>query len=71
MTEPDALTNLDAFRAAPLTAPEAQAADVEFDRSLRPANLAEFVGQERTVENLRIALQAARSRGEAPDHILL
>ena len=71
MTEQDALTNLDAFRAAPLTAPEAQAADVEFDRSLRPANLAEFVGQERTVENLRIALQAARSRGEAPDHILL
>lgn len=70
MTDGDALTNPDAFR-APLTAPEVQAGEVDFDKSLRPQSLDEFVGQGRTVENLRIALQAARSRGEAPDHILL
>jgi Holliday junction DNA helicase RuvB len=43
----------------------------ELDRSLRPRRLDEFVGQERVKEQLEIALQAARSRGEALDHVLL
>jgi holliday junction DNA helicase RuvB len=43
----------------------------ELDRSLRPRRLDEFVGQERTKEQLAIALQAALSRGEALDHVLL
>src|SRR4051812_45995525 len=39
--------------------------------SLRPQRLAEYIGQDRVKENLRIALQAARQRGEALDHVLL
>jgi len=42
----------------------------EFERSLRPTNLGDFVGQGRVVENLRVALEAASSRNEPPDHIL-
>jgi Holliday junction DNA helicase RuvB len=43
----------------------------ELESSLRPATLAEFVGQERVKEQLGIALDAARGRGEALDHVLL
>ena len=43
----------------------------ELDRSLRPRTLDEFVGQERLREQLGIALEAARGRGEALDHVLL
>jgi holliday junction DNA helicase RuvB len=52
---------------APVLEPE----EDELDRSLRPRRLDEFVGQERTKEQLEIALQATRSRGEALDHVLL
>ena len=45
--------------------------DEELDRSLRPRRLDDFVGQERVKEQLAIALAAARSRGEALDHVLL
>jgi Holliday junction DNA helicase RuvB len=40
------------------------------ETSLRPACFAEFIGQERVVENLRIAVAAARQRGDTLDHIL-
>jgi Holliday junction DNA helicase RuvB len=43
----------------------------ELERSLRPPTLAEFVGQERVKEQLAIALDAAKARGEALDHLLL
>jgi holliday junction DNA helicase RuvB len=43
----------------------------EFDRSLRPRNLAEFVGQEAVKEQLGIFLEAARARGEPCEHVLL
>jgi len=43
----------------------------ELDGSLRPRSLEEFVGQERVKEQLAIALEAARGRGEALDHVLL
>ena len=52
-------------------APALQAEEDDLDRSLRPRRLAEFVGQERVKEQLDIALRAARSRGEALDHVLL
>jgi holliday junction DNA helicase RuvB len=45
--------------------------DDELETSLRPRRLAEFVGQERTKEQLAIALEAAKARGEALDHVLL
>jgi holliday junction DNA helicase RuvB len=41
------------------------------EQSLRPHHLDEFVGQGRVKEQLAIALEAARSRGEALDHVLL
>jgi Holliday junction DNA helicase RuvB len=43
----------------------------ELERSLRPRTLDDFVGQERVKEQLEIALEAARARGEALDHVLL
>jgi holliday junction DNA helicase RuvB len=43
----------------------------ELERSLRPRRLDDFVGQERVKEQLAIALEATRGRGEALDHVLL
>ena len=43
----------------------------DFDGSLRPRSLDEFVGQERIKEQMGIALEAAKGRGEALDHVLL
>src|SRR3954466_11400834 len=43
----------------------------EFERSLRPATLAEYVGQEKARGQLEIFIQAARQRAEALDHVLL
>jgi Holliday junction DNA helicase RuvB len=45
--------------------------DLKVEASLRPRSLAEYVGQERVVEKLRLFIQAARERGEALDHVLL
>ena len=45
--------------------------DEEVEQTLRPRRLDDFVGQERTKEQLSIALEAARARGEALDHVLL
>jgi Holliday junction DNA helicase RuvB len=42
-----------------------------FDQSLRPRRLDEYVGQAHVVANLRVAIEAANSRGEALDHVLL
>jgi holliday junction DNA helicase RuvB len=42
-----------------------------FELKLRPRRLQEFIGQEKAKEQLGIALEAARSRGEALDHVLL
>jgi Holliday junction DNA helicase RuvB len=43
----------------------------DLEGSLRPRSLDEFVGQERIKEQLAIALEAAKGRGEALDHVLL
>jgi Holliday junction DNA helicase RuvB len=45
--------------------------DEEVERSLRPRRLDDFVGQERVKEQLGIALDAAKGRDEALDHVLL
>ena len=45
--------------------------DRQFDIALRPQRLDEFVGQTALKENLSIAIEAARKRGEALDHVLL
>src|SRR5882762_2146949 len=45
--------------------------DAVFELKLRPTRLAEFIGQTKAKEQLAIALEAAKSRGEALDHVLL
>lgn len=45
--------------------------DARLDASVRPKRLSEYIGQKRVKENISIALEAARSRGEALDHVLL
>jgi Holliday junction DNA helicase RuvB len=52
---------------AAVLAPE----DDDLERSLRPKRLGDFVGQERVKEQLSIALEAAKGREEALDHVLL
>ncbi|HTN99790.1 MAG TPA: Holliday junction branch migration DNA helicase RuvB, partial [Microthrixaceae bacterium] len=52
--------------------PPADPTDIELDTtlSLRPRNLDEFVGQTELKRRLRVILEAARMRGQAPDHFL-
>ncbi|MGN6170719.1 MAG: Holliday junction branch migration DNA helicase RuvB, partial [Solirubrobacteraceae bacterium] len=45
--------------------------DDEFDRSLRPRRLVDFVGQPAVKDQLAVAIEAAGSREEALDHVLL
>lgn len=45
--------------------------ETNFEASLRPARLADYVGQKKVKENLRVFMQAALKRREALDHILL
>jgi len=45
--------------------------DARIDASVRPQRLSEYIGQKRVKENIAIALEAAKSRGEALDHVLL
>ena len=43
----------------------------QIESALRPLSLADFAGQAKVKENLSIAIEAARKRGEAMDHVLL
>jgi Holliday junction DNA helicase RuvB len=45
--------------------------DASFELKLRPKRLREFIGQSKVKENLSVAIEAAKSRGEALDHVLL
>lgn len=45
--------------------------DDEFDNSLRPKSLDEFIGQRTFISNLRVYIEAAKNRKEPLDHILL
>ena len=45
--------------------------DARIEASVRPRRLSEYIGQRRVKENIQIAIEAARSRGEALDHVLL
>jgi Holliday junction DNA helicase RuvB len=51
--------------------PVFNAEDVDFEYSLRPKRLGEFIGQEKLIENLKIFIDAAKARGENLDHVLL
>jgi len=54
-----------------ISAKPSSAQEEQIERSLRPATLAEYVGQEKIRSQLEIFIQAARGRGEALDHVLL
>jgi Holliday junction DNA helicase RuvB len=54
---------------ARITTPERTFEDA--DAALRPKSLDEFIGQQAARENLRVFVNAAKSRGEALDHVLL
>lgn len=45
--------------------------DITLDTSLRPRRLAEYIGQDKVKENLKIAIAAAQARKESLDHILI
>jgi len=45
--------------------------EIQFDASLRPTQLSEYIGQTKVKENLRVFIKAALKRREALDHILL
>ena len=45
--------------------------DKQFENTLRPQNLEDYVGQNKVKDNLRIAMQAAKNRGESIEHVLL
>ncbi|TET79820.1 Holliday junction branch migration DNA helicase RuvB [candidate division TA06 bacterium] len=53
-----------------ITVPQEMAGEAEFDRTLRPRTLDEFVGQNKLKENLKVFIEAAKQRGDALDHIL-
>ena len=44
--------------------------DIRIEGSLRPQSLAEYIGQEKAKSNLKVYIEAAKSRGEPLDHVL-
>ena len=55
----------------PVSVFQADDTEREFDRSLRPRKLDDFVGQNKTRQQLKIFVSAARRRAEALDHVLI
>ena len=53
-----------------LVAPEPQLGD-QYDQSLRPERLSDYIGQKEIKENLEVFIGAAKKRGHALDHVLL
>jgi len=54
-----------------VTSPDKFDEDAILEQSLRPSRFDEFVGQNETVENLKVYIEAASQRGDALDHVLL
>jgi len=50
---------------------EPQLEDKLLDQTLRPSSFSDFVGQEKTKENLKIMIQAAKTRKDPLEHILI
>ena len=44
--------------------------DIRIEGSLRPQSLKEYIGQEKAKSNLKVYIEAAKTRGEALDHVL-
>ena len=54
-----------------IIAGEENEVEVVYNISLRPERLEDFVGQKHTIENIKIAIQAAKKRNECLEHVLL
>ncbi|MDM5234637.1 Holliday junction branch migration DNA helicase RuvB [Lysinibacillus pakistanensis] len=54
-----------------MMASEAGSYDEQFELSLRPQRLAQYIGQHKVKENLQIFIEAAKLRQESLDHVLL
>ncbi len=50
---------------------DADADEQQIEASLRPRDFSEYIGQERLKKNLKLAIEAAKKRGEPIDHVLL
>ena len=61
----------EAATVSPELSPHAAPADRDFDTTLRPRKLDEFVGQPKVREQLQLVLEGAMRRGASPDHVLL
>lgn len=53
------------------TIDEDDVVEEKFENTLRPKDFANYIGQERLKKNLKLAIDAAKKRGEAVDHVLL
>ncbi len=54
-----------------IVSPQLKEDEAKLDQTLRPQNLADFVGQEKIKNNLQIFIDAAKGRGESLEHVLL
>ena len=54
-----------------IVSPDLNEIDNDIEVSLRPKTFEEYIGQEKAKENLKIYIDAARSRGDVLDHVLL
>jgi Holliday junction DNA helicase RuvB len=71
MADATAKKMMTARAAERIVSPQVFDEDARIEASVRPQRLDEYIGQKRVKENIEIAIQAARSRGEALDHVLL
>ncbi len=44
--------------------------DIKIEGTLRPQTLDDYIGQEKTKENLKVYIEAAKQRGDVLDHVL-
>ena len=54
-----------------ITSPEKNNEDEQLAKSLRPTQFSDFIGQNDTIDNLKVYIKAAQKREEALDHVLL
>ena len=58
-------------RIADMAAEADDPVEIELEVTLRPRDFANYIGQERLKQNLQLAIDAAKKRGEPLDHVLL
>lgn len=54
-----------------IIAPQSQVSDFTTDRAMRPKLLKNYIGQDKTKEQMRIFIDAAKKRNDALDHLLI